>query len=77
MRLSRHMQLLKVRARNRVAISDRLASQYAVAIAYDGQTKEVVALLEYVVKVKQTTMAEIHPSWLVSEQALAHLQSVS
>jgi hypothetical protein len=56
---------------------DRLASQHALAVAYDAnrQTKEAVALLEHVVKIKQITMPATHPSRQVSERVLAYLQS--
>ncbi|KAF2875101.1 acyl transferase/acyl hydrolase/lysophospholipase [Massariosphaeria phaeospora] len=46
-------------------------------LRYMGQARQAVALLEHVVKVKQTIIAEKHPSRLVSERALAHLQSIS
>ena len=52
---------------------DRLASQHALAGAYraNGQVKQAVALLEHVVKVKESFMAEGHPSRLASQHALA------
>ena len=52
---------------------DRLASQHALAGAYEanGQVMEAVGLLEHVVKVRETTLAENHPSRLASQHALA------
>ncbi|KFY32151.1 hypothetical protein V493_00462, partial [Pseudogymnoascus sp. VKM F-4281 (FW-2241)] len=52
---------------------DRLASQYALAGAYEanGQVKEAVELLEQVVKIEEATLAEDHPSRLASQRALA------
>ena len=51
---------------------DRLASQHALAIAYDanGQVQKAVELLEHVVKV-QKMLAEDHPGRLASQHALA------
>lgn len=47
---------------------DRLASQHALAVAYqsNGQVKEVVELLEHVVAVQERTLDEEHPSRLTS-----------
>ncbi|KAA6409764.1 MAG: kinesin light chain 1 [Lasallia pustulata] len=52
---------------------DRLASQHALAIAYEatGQVKEAVKLLEQVVKIEESTLAESHPDRLASQHALA------
>jgi tetratricopeptide (TPR) repeat protein len=52
---------------------DRLASQHALAIAYeaDGQIAEAVKLLEHVVAVQETTLTESHPDRLASQHALA------
>ncbi|KAK2730940.1 hypothetical protein FQN57_003785, partial [Myotisia sp. PD_48] len=52
---------------------DRLASQYALAGAYqaNGQTKDAIQLLEHIVKVWGTTLAEDHPNRLASQHALA------
>jgi hypothetical protein len=52
---------------------DRLASQHALAIAYEanGQVKEAIALLEQVVQIEGRTLAETHPSRLASQHALA------
>ncbi|KAL5312995.1 hypothetical protein ACEPPN_019421 [Leptodophora sp. 'Broadleaf-Isolate-01'] len=52
---------------------DRLASQHALAIAYqaNGQVAEAVALLEQVVQIRETTLAETHPSRLASQHELA------
>ncbi|KAM3067116.1 hypothetical protein ACMFMG_011672 [Clarireedia jacksonii] len=51
----------------------RLASQHALAIAYEanGQVKEAVALLKQVVEIKETTLAEDHPDRLASQHELA------
>ena len=52
---------------------DRLASQHALAGAYEanGQLKEAVALLEEVVQIQAQSLATDHPSRLASQQALA------
>ncbi|KAH7012172.1 acyl transferase/acyl hydrolase/lysophospholipase [Microdochium trichocladiopsis] len=52
---------------------DRLASQHALAVAYeaDGQVKKAVELLEHVVTVQERTLAEDHPSQLASQHTLA------
>ena len=52
---------------------DRLASQHALAGAYEanGQVKEAVSLLEQVVKIREQTLAEDHPSRLASQHQLA------
>ncbi|KAI1054627.1 hypothetical protein LB506_010757, partial [Fusarium annulatum] len=51
----------------------RLASQHALAIAYEanGQVAEAVKLLEYVVSIREMTLAEDHPDRLASQHALA------
>jgi tetratricopeptide (TPR) repeat protein len=51
----------------------RLASQHALAIAYEanGQIKETVQLLEYIVRIKADVLAEDHPSRLASQHELA------
>ncbi|KAL5373431.1 hypothetical protein DPSP01_012732 [Paraphaeosphaeria sporulosa] len=51
----------------------RLASQHALAIAYEanGQVKEAVKLLESVVAIRAEALAEDHPSRLASQHALA------
>jgi tetratricopeptide (TPR) repeat protein len=48
-------------------------SQHALARAYEanGQVKEAVELLEHVVSVQETTLAEEHPNRLLSQHALA------
>jgi tetratricopeptide (TPR) repeat protein len=53
---------------------DRLASQHALASAYqaNGQVKEAVVLLEQVVKIKGTTLAPDYPDRLASQHALAY-----
>jgi cytochrome c-type biogenesis protein CcmH/NrfG len=43
----------------------------ARAYLANGQTKEAVALLELVVKVRETTLAVTHPDRLVSQHVLA------
>ncbi|OAP55793.1 hypothetical protein AYL99_09945 [Fonsecaea erecta] len=52
---------------------DRLASQYALAGAYEanGQVKEAVRLLEEVVRIEEQTLTEDDPDRLVSQHALA------
>jgi tetratricopeptide (TPR) repeat protein len=52
---------------------DRLASQHALALAYEanGQIKEAVKLLEHVVTVRERMLAEEHPDRLASQLALA------
>ncbi|KAH8654234.1 hypothetical protein BGZ61DRAFT_541507 [Ilyonectria robusta] len=52
---------------------DRLASQHALAGAYEanGQVEKAVDLLEHVVAVKTRTLAEEHPSRLASQHELA------
>jgi hypothetical protein len=47
---------------------------HALAGAYEanGQVKEAVVLLEQVVKIRETTLADDHPDWLVSERALSY-----
>ncbi|KAJ6090143.1 hypothetical protein N7486_008958 [Penicillium sp. IBT 16267x] len=52
---------------------DRLASQHALAQAYEsnGQIKQAVELLEYVVAVRERTLDEEHPSRLASQHELA------
>jgi hypothetical protein len=56
---------------------DRLASQYALAIAYEanGQVVEAVALLAQVVEIKQLKLPMSHPSRVVrlSENALSYI----
>ncbi|KAJ9130190.1 Acyl transferase/acyl hydrolase/lysophospholipase [Pleurostoma richardsiae] len=51
----------------------RLASQHALAIAYqsNGQIKKALALLEKVVAVQKRTLAEDHPDRLASQHVLA------
>ena len=53
--------------------SDRLASQHALAGAYqaNGQVKEAVSLLQHIVKIGETTLDESHPDRLASQHALA------
>ena len=53
--------------------SDRLLSQYALAIAYkaDGQVKKAAELLEHVVAVEEKVQAEEHPDRLASQHELA------
>ena len=53
---------------------DRLASQHALAIAYEanGQIKKAIALLEQVVKIKHFKLRVGHPSRVVSEETLAY-----
>ncbi|ERF74891.1 hypothetical protein EPUS_09097 [Endocarpon pusillum Z07020] len=53
--------------------SDRLLSQYTLAIAYqaDGQVGMAVELLEHVVAVEAKVLAEDHPSRLASQHELA------
>lgn len=50
----------------------QLASQHELASVYwaNGRTEEAVELLEHVVKVEETTLAETHPDRLVSQHAL-------
>ena len=57
---------------------DRLASQYALAIAYEanGQIGKAVELLEHVVKVEEN-LATDHPSRLASQHALAEAYRVN
>jgi tetratricopeptide (TPR) repeat protein len=52
---------------------DRLASQHALAIAYqaNGQIKKAVTLLEQVIEIKKITLAKDHPSRLASQHVLA------
>ncbi|KAF4475083.1 Kinesin light chain [Colletotrichum fructicola Nara gc5] len=52
---------------------DRLASQHALARAYqgDGRVKDAIELLEHVVDVRKTTLDEGHPSRLASQHVLA------
>ena len=52
---------------------DRLASQHALAIAYEsnGQVEKAIQLLEHVVQVQEKTLAEDHPDRLASQHALA------
>jgi len=52
---------------------DRLASQHALAVAYEenGQVPEAAALLKKVVAIYETTLDETHPSRLASQHALA------
>jgi hypothetical protein len=54
---------------------DRLASQYALAGAYQagGQVQKAVELLGHVVAVKAMVLREDHPSQLVSQEVLADL----
>jgi tetratricopeptide (TPR) repeat protein len=54
---------------------DRLASQHALALAYqaNGQVKKAVELLEQVVEIKETTLARDHPDQLASQRALAEV----
>jgi Tetratricopeptide repeat len=51
----------------------RLASQHALAMAYDadGQVAKAVELLKYVVSVKARIFRVCHPSRVVSESSLA------
>lgn len=53
----------------------RLASQHALAHAYlaNGQVREAVELLEYVVAVHKVALAEDHPSRLASQRELARM----
>jgi tetratricopeptide (TPR) repeat protein len=62
--------------RNRYFTEDhpsRLASQHALAIAYqdNGRVKEAMTLLEQVVAIHKRVLAEDHPSQLASQHALA------
>jgi len=52
---------------------DQLASQQALAIAYqaNGQVIEAIALLEKVVQIRETTQAADHPGRLASQHVLA------
>jgi hypothetical protein len=52
---------------------DRLASQYALACAYqaNGQVKQAIDLLKHVVDIEKKTLAEDHPDRLASQYALA------
>jgi hypothetical protein len=52
---------------------NRLASQHELAMAYkaDGQAKKAVGLLEHVVAVEADSLKDVHPSRLVSLEALA------
>ncbi|SPO02492.1 uncharacterized protein DNG_05165 [Cephalotrichum gorgonifer] len=52
---------------------DRLASQHALATAYqaNGQVKEAIHMLEHVVKAHEMILAENHPSLLASQHELA------
>ena len=52
---------------------NRLASQHALAVAYEanGQIKEAIQLLEHVVAARKTTLADDHPSRLASQHTLA------
>lgn len=56
---------------------DRLASQHALALAYqaDGQVGKAVKLLEHVVAVKAKVLRDDHPSRIISQQALAIFQA--
>jgi len=51
---------------------DRLASQHALAIAYeaDGQVGKVMELLEHVIVVDVRVLRDDHPSRLISQNAL-------
>ncbi|KAF2726507.1 hypothetical protein EJ04DRAFT_183385, partial [Polyplosphaeria fusca] len=51
---------------------DRLASQHELARAYqaNGQVKQAVELMEYVVKIDQRVFRFDHPSRLLSESTL-------
>ena len=74
-----NIELLKVSPRKGallVLATDQprqLASQQLLALAYqaNGQVKEAVALLEQVVEIHKTTLAETHPNRIVSENALS------
>jgi hypothetical protein len=52
---------------------DRLASQHALASAYEAnrERKRAIKLLEYVVTIQEKTLAEEHPDRLASQHALA------
>jgi hypothetical protein len=52
---------------------NRLASQRELAIAYraDGQVGKAVELLEHVFAVDARILRDGHPTWLVSQNALA------
>ncbi|KAJ5758510.1 hypothetical protein N7520_005666 [Penicillium odoratum] len=58
---------------------DRLASQHALASAYEvnGQVKEAVALLKHVVAIREKILAEDHPDRLASQHALASAYEVN
>lgn len=74
-----NIELLKVSPRKGallVLATDQprqLASQQLLALAYqaNGQVKEAVALLEQVVEIRGTTLAETHPDRLASQYTLA------
>jgi tetratricopeptide (TPR) repeat protein len=53
--------------------ADRLASQHELARAYltNGQIKEAVKLLEYIIALQAKIFAEDHPDRLVSQYVLA------
>jgi hypothetical protein len=42
-------------------------------LGYLGDARQVVGLLEHVVKVRETTLAESHPDWLASQHEFAHV----
>jgi hypothetical protein len=52
----------------------QLASQQLLALAYqaNGQVKEAVPLLEQVVEIRKTTLAETHPDRLGLEDTLSY-----
>ncbi|KAK5689372.1 hypothetical protein LTR17_026302 [Elasticomyces elasticus] len=53
--------------------SERLSAEHVLAMAYkaNGQVKEAVRLMQYVISVKRKTMRPGHPSRMVSEQVLS------
>ena len=52
---------------------DRLAAQHALGISYqeNGQVEDAIRLLEHVVKIRDTTLAEAHHNRLASRHALS------
>jgi hypothetical protein len=56
---------------------DRLASQHALALAYDAssQSEEALVLLDHVVAVESRVLGDNHPSRLVSIRALQAIES--
>ena len=56
---------------------DRLASQHALALAYDAneQPQEALPLLKHVVAVECRVLSDNHPSRLISIRALQAIES--